>query len=130
MTSSGGWEVTATGHLDADGVLVPGSRPNASADGDSARADAISVTDQGQAYDLGRPTTDLDGDGAADTVVTHLTDGTVVGYSDTDGDGTADQVTRISPDGSVVIGVLDGNGGWEQAAAGQLDQDGRFVPQA
>lgn len=144
--SSGGWEVTATGHLDADGVLVPDSRPNASAsdpaaagdvgepatapDGDSARADAISVTDQGQAYDLGRPTTDLDGDGAADTVVTHLADGTVVGYSDTDGDGTADQVTRISPDGYVVIGVLDGNGGWEQAAAGQLDQDGRFVPQA
>lgn len=132
--------------IDPDGMLVPDTRPAAptvdpaaagdvnapatSWDGNSTRAEGISVTDRGQAYDLGRPTTDLDGDGALDTVVTHLADGTVVCYSDTDGDGRADQVTRISPDGAVVIGVADGSGGWEQAGAGQVDLDGRFVPQA
>lgn len=88
----------------------------------------IIFSDGGQDYDLGRPTTDLDGDGTPDTVVTHRSDGSVVGYTDTDGDGRADQVTQISPDGQVVIGVSDGHGGWEQVATGHLDTDGRFVP--
>jgi hypothetical protein len=94
----------------------------------NAPAGDITFTDGGKNYDLGHPTTDINGDGTPDTVVTHLPDGTVVGYSDTDGDGAADQVTRISPDGHVVIGVSDGHGGWHQAATGRLDHDGKFVP--
>jgi len=86
------------------------------------------LTGPGGEYDLGHPTTDLNGDGTADTVVAQLSDGTVVGYSDNDGDGTADQVTQISPDGRVMIGVSDGRGGWQQAATGYLGADGSFVP--
>ncbi len=78
----------------------------------------------------GAPTVDLDGDGTPDTVVSHLADGTVVGYSDTDGDGTADRMTQIAPDGRVLLAVPDGRGGWQQAATGSLDDDGRFVPDA
>ena len=84
----------------------------------------------GQTYELGAPTADLDGDGNPDTVVTEMPDGTVVGYSDVDGDGQADQVTQIDPDGSVTIGVPDGNGGWEQAATGRIGDNGEFVPDA
>ena len=105
---------------------VPDSAPIS---GDAPSGD-ITFSEDGKDYDLGHPTTDLNGDGTPDTVVTHLSDGTVVGYTDTDGDGTADQITQISSDGSVVIGVSDGHGGWEQAATGHIGSDGKFVPDA
>ncbi|NNG36729.1 DUF6802 family protein [Nakamurella aerolata] len=97
-------------------------------DGDSsADADLVYTDQSGQAYQLGSPTADFDGDGVNDTVVTTLANGTVVGYSDIDGDGHIDQVTQIDPDGSVTVGVPDGSGGWEQAATGTIGPEGQFV---
>lgn len=154
---NGGWDVAAHGHLDDNGVLVEDGAGSAGSSGTSAgsatagadggsdnltgsdsaaAADRpapveISYTDaNGQSYQLGEPTADFDNDGVADTVVTTLENGTVVGYSDTDGDGLTDQVTQIDPDGTVTIGVPDGNGGWEQAATGTLGPAGEFVPSA
>lgn len=154
---NGGWDVAATGHLDSDGTFVEDASPDGSAtvdlpaDGSGAgtqgaltaagiESDAVTglpgtteivfTAADGQTYELGAPTADLDGDGNPDTVVTEMPDGTVVGYSDVDGDGQADQVTQIDPDGSVTIGVPDGNGGWEQAATGRIGDHGEFVPDA
>lgn len=134
---NGGWEVAATGRMDGDGTLVEDSTENANAGGSGAddrsntghlSTSDVGFTEPGEEYEFGHPTTDLNGDGTADTVVTQLSDGTVVGYSDSDGDGTADQVAQISPDGRVMIGISDGRGGWQQAATGHLGADGTFVP--
>jgi hypothetical protein len=97
---------------------------------DGALAAIVYTDANGQSYELGAPTEDFDGDGTADTVVTTLANGTVVGYSDVDGDGQTDQVTQIDPDGTVTIGVPDGNGGWEEAATGHLGPNGEFVAHA
>lgn len=175
----GGWEVAASGHLDAhgefvedagsgsagattgtDGADVPDNAVggavmpdvattagSGAADqpvdaagvavaepaGESAAADGATITytdANGQSYQLGAPTADFDGDGTADTVVTTLENGTVVGYSDVDGDGRTDQVTQIDPDGTVTIGVPDGRGGWEEAATGRLGENGEFIADA
>lgn len=153
---NGGWEVAETGHLDSNGDFVEdwgsGADPSGNSSSPStsstsggdhlvdpvegviepaADQSGISYTDAtGQTYPLGAPTADFNGDGTADTVVTTLDNGTVVGYSDVDGDGQTDQVTQIDPDGTVTIGVPDGNGGWEQAATGTLGVNGEFVPAA
>jgi len=153
----GGWDVAATGRLDANGEFVEDAGSGAGdpaagtdstnpdnavggavlsdlAAGDPAGdpadsvATTITYTDaNGQSYPLGAPTADFDGDGTPDTVVTTLENGTVVGYSDVDGDGRTDQVTQIDPDGTVTIGVPDGNGGWEEAATGHLGKNGEFI---
>jgi hypothetical protein len=145
----GHWQVQSTGHLDSDGGYVAddattpasegdngdhgdhGDQPVDEPTGDVESDSTITFTAaDGQTYPLGPPTADLSGDGRLDTVVTELSDGTVVGYSDVDGDGQADQVTQIDPDGSVTIGVPDGAGGWEQAATGRIGDNGEFIPDA
>jgi len=175
----GGWEVAASGHLDAhgefvedagsgsagvttgtDGAAVPVDAAGGAVMSDVATTAGSGAADQpvdaagvavaepageftaadgatitytdanGQSYQLGAPTADFDGDGTADTVVTTLENGTVVGYSDVDGDGRTDQVTQIDPDGTVTIGVPDGHGGWEEAATGHLGENGEFIADA
>lgn len=125
----GGWGVAASGHLSADGTLVETASALGGATGLASPPD-IASADGDKGHGVGQPTTNLTGDGTPDTVIAHLSDGTVVGYSDTDGNGASGQMTRISPDGRVVIGVPDGRGGWEQVATGWLDADGTFVPEA
>lgn len=110
----------AAGQTDASDAAAPA---------DTAGSVPIVYTDpEGNTYELGLPTEDFNGDGRADTVITTLADGTVVGYSDVDGDGLTDQVTQINTDGTVTIGVPDGVGGWEEAATGTLGENGEFVP--
>ena len=105
-------------HSDPQG---PGTEP-------SAPAGDITISKDGQDYDLGSPTADMDGDGRADTVVAKQDDGSVVGFTDVDGNGTADRITQISPDGSVVIAEQDGSGQWHQIATGHIGPDGQYVP--
>lgn len=133
----GAWQVVETGSVDSDGSYRP-----AQADGPDSTASTVSYqtstpgtaeqmtfTDaDGRRYDLGAPTVDFDGDGVHDTVVSVTDSGTVVGYTDTDGDGIVDQVLQVEPSGQVIIGVADGNGGWEQVATGTVGANGEFVP--
>ncbi|MEJ7648047.1 MAG: DUF6802 family protein [Nakamurella sp.] len=113
----------------ADPAAGQAAASGATAPDDTAGNVPIVYTDpEGNTYELGLPTEDFNGDGRADTVITTLADGTVVGYSDVDGDGLTDQVTQINTDGTVTIGVPDGVGGWEEAATGTLGANGEFVP--
>ncbi|SDO78172.1 hypothetical protein SAMN04515671_1977 [Nakamurella panacisegetis] len=131
-TATGASDHTTSGQTTSeptgDGRTVAEPVPNSAPISGNEPDGDITFSEDGKDYDLGHPTTDLDGDGTPDTVVTHLADGTVVGYTDTDGDGTADQITQISAGGQVVIGVSDGHGGWTQAATGHMGADGKFVP--
>jgi len=149
VDDDGKWQVEVTGKIDESGTFVPDSGSPANDGTETGSSDASTTADadydesaepasaeitftaaDGQVYPLGAPTADLSGDGVPDTVLAQMPDGTVVGYSDVDGDGQADQVTQIDPDGSVVIGVPDGQGGWEQAVTGRIGDHGEFVPDA
>ena len=62
----------------------------------------LTVTIDGQTYDVGAPTLDITGDGTADTVVVEQ-DGNVEYYVDTDQDGVADQIIVLDEaDGSLI----------------------------
>ncbi|WP_353649809.1 DUF6802 family protein [Nakamurella sp. A5-74] len=127
------WGLLPAGTADASEAADPAvgqsEASESTAPDDTAGSVPIVYTDpEGITYELGVPTEDFDGDGRADTVITTLADGTVVGYSDVDGDGLTDQVTQINTDGTVTIGVPDGVGGWEEAATGTLGENGEFVP--
>lgn len=97
-------------------------------DPQTAPAGDITVSKDGQAYDLGSPNADMNGDGKADTVVTKQADGTLVGFTDVDGNGTADRITQITPDGKVVIAEQDESGQWQPVATGHVDGNGQYVP--
>lgn len=145
VPSEGSGSSTDGFRADGEGVAW-GILPTDAAAGDAGAADTDAPVDapddvsgatgtpivytdpEGNTYELGLPTEDFNGDGQADTVITTLPDGTVVGYSDVDGDGLTDQVTQINTDGTVTIGVPDGAGGWEEAATGTLGENGEFVP--
>jgi hypothetical protein len=93
----------------------------------SGGGEDISVTIQGQTYDVGHPTIDSDGNGSPDTAVVHGQDGSTLLVTDTNGDGTGDQVIEINADGSATVAVSDGNGDWETVATGHVDSNGNLV---
>jgi len=143
----GGWVVSGTGHMDADGTLTQDSSGETGQpyqppvdlgsgtgtdDGTATQVSTHSGADMtvdidGTAYDVGPATADTDGDGTADTAVVEGSDGSTVFVTDVDGDGTGDQIVQVNPDGSVVVQQGDGDGNWQTVATGHLDANGQVV---
>ncbi|WP_029136870.1 DUF6802 family protein [Nakamurella lactea] len=115
-----------------DGSDTDGSDTGSDTDGADTGTDAADgtitvVDDHGNTVEVGPATVDMDNNGTPDTAVVKGDDGSTIGYTDRDGDGAADQITRITADREVTILVSDGNGGWDVAARGHLDDNGEFV---
>lgn len=121
---------TGTDGSDSGGTDTGGST-DGSDDGGDPGADAAGtitvVDDHGQTVEVGPATVDMDNNGTPDTAVVKGDDGSTIGYTDRNGDGEADQITRITADREVTILVSDGNGGWDVAAHGHLDDNGVLV---
>ena len=75
------------------------------------------------------PTTDLDGDGVAETVVVDSDEwsGSLVVATDTDLDGSSDRLSLIADDGRYGVWEyrreLDGSGRWSRVDTGNLEYD-------
>ena len=98
------------------GTTDHGTTDNGTTDGSG---EDISITIQGQTYDVGHATIDSDGNGSPDTAVVQGQDGSTLLVTDANGDGTGDQVIEISADGSATVAV---------AGPGRRMGDGRDRP--
>lgn len=75
---------------------------SAESSGTYTAGDDLSLTIDGQTYDVGAPTLDFSGDGVADTVAVEQ-DGNVEYYVDSDQDGVADQIIVLDEANGALI---------------------------
>ncbi|PRZ41162.1 hypothetical protein CLV47_11138 [Antricoccus suffuscus] len=85
----------------ADGQ-EPADTPQSGPGSDYVAGGDLSLTIDGQTYDVGAPTLDFSGDGVADTVAVEQ-DGNVEYYVDSDQDGVADQIIVLDEANGALI---------------------------
>lgn len=100
----------------------PGQPPLVQSQSDGSGDGMVVETENGE-FDVGTPTEDSDGDGAADTAVLTKEHETLL-VTDMDGDGSADQVVEIDDRGGVSVSQHTGDGEWTTSAESGSTGDG------